>query len=225
MTQFSRIHVVSTIKNIGLIPIFYNDDLSVAKNIVNACVEAGAPVIEFVARGKKALEVFKLLEQYCRQKSSNIVLGVGSILDVALCKNFIEMGADFVVAPAMDREVAILCNNLDIPYIPGCQTVTEIYQAHLMGVDICKLFPGDAAGGPEFVKAVKAPMPWVELIPTGGVEPTEDNLKRWFNAGVCAVGMGSKLITPADVRQKNFAIISHKIKDTLQMITHIRGMA
>jgi 2-dehydro-3-deoxyphosphogluconate aldolase/(4S)-4-hydroxy-2-oxoglutarate aldolase len=136
---------------------------------------------------------------------------------------YIAAGADFVVGPLLDEETAELCNKRKIPYSPGCGSMTEIHKAHELGVEICKLFPGGQVGGPAFVKAAKGPCPWTEIMPTGGVSPTKESLTEWFGAGIVCAGMGSKLITKELVAAKDWAGITMKVKETIEMINQIRG--
>jgi 2-dehydro-3-deoxyphosphogluconate aldolase/(4S)-4-hydroxy-2-oxoglutarate aldolase len=136
---------------------------------------------------------------------------------------YIAAGADFVVGPLLDEETAVLCNSRKISYSPGCGSVTEIHKAHKLGVDIIKIFPGGQVGGPAFVKAVRGPCPWTEIMPTGGVSPTKESLGEWFAAGIVCAGMGSKLITKELVAAKDYAGITKKIKETIGIIREVRG--
>ena len=130
--------------------------------------------------------------------------------------------ADFVVGPLLDEETAKLCNRRKIPYMPGCGTLTEIHKAHTLGVEICKVFPGKEVGGPGFVKNVKGPCPWTEIMPTGGVEPTEESLSSWFKAGIACAGIGSNLITKEIVAAGDFAALTKKVQETLALIRKVR---
>lgn len=206
----------------GLIPVFYHPDLEVAQKIVIACSAGGAKIVEFTHRGDRALDVFKQLAAFRDKEKPDIILGVGSICNAPTAAMYINAGADFVVGPLLDEETARLCNAQKIPYCPGCATLTEIHNAHLLGVEICKIFPADLIGGPAFVKAVKAPCPWVQIMPTGGVEPTRDSLSAWFDAGCPCVGMGSKLITKDLVAAGDFNALAQKIKDTLALIKQLK---
>jgi 2-dehydro-3-deoxyphosphogluconate aldolase/(4S)-4-hydroxy-2-oxoglutarate aldolase len=209
-------------KTIGLVPVFYNPDFNVAKNIAVACVDGGARVVEFTNRGDRAIDVFKQLAQFRDAEHNEMILGVGSICDGPTAAIYINAGADFVVGPVLDEETAKLCNSRKIPYSPGCGTVTEIHNAHCLGVDICKIFPAAQVGGPAFVKAVKAPMPWTELMPTGGVAPTKESLTEWFAAGIACAGIGSKLISKDLVAAKDFAGITQKVTLVIEMIADAR---
>ena len=223
MARHTRLEVLTTMKQIGLIPVFYNADFEVVKNIAIACADGGARAIEFTNRGDRAIDVFKQLCQYRDANRPDIILGVGSVCDAPTAAMYIAAGADFVVGPLLDEEAAIICNKRKIPYSPGCGSVSEIHKAHSLGVEICKIFPGAQVGGPAFVKAVKGPCPWTELMPTGGVSPTKESLTEWFDAGIVCAGMGSKLITKEFVAAKDWTGITAKVKETIELIKQIRG--
>jgi len=210
-------------KTIGLVPVFYNPDFEVVKKIACACANGGAKAIEFTNRGDRAIDVFTQLSAFRDTERPDLILGVGSICDAFTAAVYINAGADFVVGPVLDEETAIVCNKRKIPYSPGCGTVSEIHKAHSLGVDICKIFPGAQVGGPAFVKAVKGPMPWTELMPTGGVSPTEESLTEWFSAGIACAGIGSKLITKELVAADDYPNLTKKIEDVINMIRRIRG--
>ena len=223
MAKHSRIHVLTEMKRIGLIPVFYNSDFETAKQIDLACAAGGARAIEFTNRGDRAVDVFRQLCEYRDKNAPDLILGVGSICDAPTAALYIAAGADFVVGPLLDEDTARLCNKRKIPYCPGCGSVTEIHKAHELGVEIVKMFPGAEVGGPAFVKAVKGPCPWTEIMPTGGVSPTKESLKEWFSAGIVCAGMGSKLITKELIAAQNWPGITAKVKETIQLIQEIRG--
>ena len=179
--------------------------------------------IEFTNRGDRAIDVFRQLSVFRDLQKPDIILGVGSICDAPTAAMYIAAGADFVVGPLLDEETAKLCNKRKIPYSPGCGSMTEIHRAHELGVEICKMFPGGQVGGPAFVKAAKGPCPWTEIMPTGGVSPTKESLDEWFGAGIVCAGMGSKLITKELVAAKDWACITAKVKETIELIKTIRG--
>jgi 2-dehydro-3-deoxyphosphogluconate aldolase/(4S)-4-hydroxy-2-oxoglutarate aldolase len=222
MARFSRMKVLSTITELGLVPVFYTPDVEEAKGIVRACVEGGALCLEMTNRGDGAIEVFKQLEAYCRSEFPQAILGVGSIVDAATAALYVAHGANFVVGPCLDRDTAVFCNMRKIPYSPGCGSASEIHEAEALGVEICKVFPGEQVGGPEFVKAIKGPMPWTSIMPTGGVEPTRESLQAWFGAGISAAGIGSKLITKELVKNKDWDGIAKKVRETLAIIREVR---
>ena len=222
MARHRRLETLSAMKTIGLVPVFYTPDFDVAKNIAAACVDGGANVIEFTNRGDRAIEVFTQLAKFRDAERNEMILGVGSICDASTAAMYINAGADFVVGPMLDEETAKLCNSRKIPYCPGCGTVTEIHNAHCLGVDICKIFPAAQLGGPAFVKADKAPMPWTELMPTGGVTPTKESLTEWFTSGIACAGIGSKLITKDLVAAQDFAGITQKVAQAIEIIKDAR---
>ncbi|AQQ70959.1 Putative KHG/KDPG aldolase [Limihaloglobus sulfuriphilus] len=223
MAFHKRLDVLSTMKKTGLIPVFYNSDFETVKNIALACADGGAKAVEFTNRGDRAVDVFRQLCVFRDQQRPDLILGVGSICDAPTAAMYISAGADFVVGPLLDEETAKLCNKRKIPYSPGCGSVTEIHKAHELGVEICKVFPGAQVGGPAFVKAVTGPCPWTEIMPTGGVSPTEESLKEWFDAGIVCAGMGSKLITEELVKNRDWAAITANVRETIELINKVRG--
>lgn len=223
MARYSRLETLTMMKEIGLIPVFYNPDFEVAKNVICACADGGARLVEFTNRGDRAINVFTKLEEFCAAEKPEVVMGVGSVCDAPTAGMYIAAGASFVVGPLLDEDTAKVCNGRKIPYSPGCGTVTEIHQAERLGVEICKIFPGGSIGGPAFVKAVKGPCPWTDIMPTGGVSPTRESLEEWFGAGIACAGMGSKLVTKEMLAAKDYAGITKHVKDTIALIKSIRG--
>ena len=222
MALFSRLDTLSAMKRIGMVAVFYHPDAAVGKKILSACGDAGASVVEFTNRGDGAVDVFSELAAYRRSERPDMILGVGSIIDAPTAALFINSGADFVVGPVLDEDTALVCNARKIPYCPGCGSVTEIHRAHRLGVEIVKVFPGGQVGGPAFVKAVRGPMPFAEIMPTGGVEPTEASLAAWFAAGAACVGMGARLIDAGMVERGDFAGLTKKIRETVELIAKVR---
>lgn len=205
----------------GLIPLFYHENSEVARQIALALVEGGAVAVEFTNRGQDAFRVFQKLvdETPLRTETS---LGVGSIIDAPTAALFITAGAQFIVGPTFNVEVAQLCNRRKIPYLPGCSTPTEISTAEEWGVEIVKIFPGRLLG-PSFVSDVLAPMPWSRLMPTGGIQLNADNLQKWFSAGVCCVGMGSDLVRKDLVADANYRGISKNMSIAVKLIEEVRN--
>jgi 2-dehydro-3-deoxyphosphogluconate aldolase / (4S)-4-hydroxy-2-oxoglutarate aldolase len=218
MARFSRMKVLNAIYDISLVPVFYHSDLETAKQVVTAVSRGGCKLLEFVNRGDHAFEVFSALENHFRKEDPDLILGAGSIADPYTASLYINTGANFIVGPTLNPEVARLCNRRKIPYSPGCGSVSEISQAEELGCEICKIFPGEEVGGRRFVASVLGPMPWVSLMPTGGVDPTPESISRWVNAGVVAMGMGSKLITAEAIKAKDWATIENNVRTTLDLI-------
>jgi len=222
MAQFNKIHVLSAMSETGMVPIFYHKDIDIAKQVVKACYEGGVRVFEFTNRGDFAHEVFAELMKFTAKECPGLILGIGSIVDAGTASLYIQSGANFVVGPLFNPDVAKVCNRRLIPYIPGCGSVSEIGFAQETGCDVCKIFPAGSLGGPSFVKDVKAPMPWAMLMATGAVEPVESNLSAWFKAGVTCVGMGSKLFPKEVIQAQAWGKITELCKNALDYIRQNR---
>ncbi len=218
MAHFDRLTVLQTMLDTGLIPVFYNGDFEIAKKIVAACVEGGARVIEFTNRGDRAWHVFTELAGFCEEIYPELILGVGSVVDAPTAALYIASGAHFVVGPTLNPEIARLCNLRKIAYSPGCGSVSEISAAEALGVEIVKVFPGDQVGGPAFIKVVHGPMPWARLMPTGGVDATQESIEAWVKAGAACLGMGVKLIRKEWVAQGDYPAITNNVRCVLHWI-------
>jgi 2-dehydro-3-deoxyphosphogluconate aldolase/(4S)-4-hydroxy-2-oxoglutarate aldolase len=223
MARFTRVEVINAMYELGLVPVFYHGDLEMAKKIVNACVDGGARVVEFTNRGDRAYQIFSELVGYFSEERPEVILGVGSILDPSTASLYVDTGANFVVGPILNGEVAKACNRRKIPYSPGCGSASEISEAESLGVEIVKIFPGGQVGGPAFVKAILAPMPWTRIMPTGGVDSTRESIRDWIQAGAACLGMGSKLITKDKVAEGDWAGITAKVEECLWWIKEARG--
>lgn len=221
MARYSRLKVLTTLVDTGLLPLFYHDDPEVAAKVVLACLEGGVRCIEFTNRGDGAHLVFTELVKRFRD-NKELILGAGTILDVGTAALYLQLGANFIVGPNFNPEVARLCNRRKISYMPGCATTTEISSAEELGVEICKIFPGEELGGPAFVQAVRGPMPWVRLMPTGGVTPDKENVTAWIQAGAASLGMGSKLISNKRLETGDYAAITSDVKQILDWIRSAR---
>ena len=222
MAKFMRHEVIGRILELGLTPIFYHGDLEVAKRIVQACVDGGAKVIEFTNRGDFAYQVFSELNKWCNREFEDVILGVGSVIDPATAALYINCGANFIVGPIFNSEIAKLCNRRKVAYIPGCASPSEISAAEEMGCDIVKIFPGSRLK-PDFIKALLGPCPWVKLMPTGGVDATRESIGAWIKAGAAAVGIGSRLIRKDLVKAGDFEAITKKVEECLWWVQEARG--
>ena len=222
MANFSRIKVAQTMKQTGLVPLFYNSDIELSKKVVEACFKGGARLLEFTARGDYAHEVFGELNKYISKNFPEMILGVGSVTDAASASRFMALGANFIVTPVLREDIAIVCNRQKILWSPGCGTLTEIARAEELGCEIVKLFPGGIYG-PNFVKAIRGPQPWTCIMPTGGVAPTKENLEEWFDAGVTCVGMGSKLIKKDQSGSYDYNEIEDNTKTAIEIIKMIKN--
>lgn len=214
MARNNKLDVLNKMASAPMVPVFYNKDTEVAKAVVKACYDGGVRLFEFTNRGDFAHEVFAEVSKFVAKECPEMALGVGSIVEAATAALYMQLGADFVVGPLFNPEVAKVCNRRGVPYVPGCGSVSEIGFAQEAGCDVCKLFPGDVLGS-KMVKGLLAPMPWSKIMVTGGVEPTEQNLSSWFQAGVFAVGMGSKLFPKDKIAEKDWAWITAKCREAL----------
>jgi 2-dehydro-3-deoxyphosphogluconate aldolase/(4S)-4-hydroxy-2-oxoglutarate aldolase len=219
MARFTRIEVALKMAETGMVPVFYHADAEICKKVVKACYDGGVRLFEFTNRGDFATLIFAELNKWAQQECPEMIMGVGSVLDEGTAAMYIALGANFIVSPLVDEATARVCNKRKIAWSPGCGTVTEIGRAHELGAEVVKIFPGSEVGGPSFVKAVKGPMPWTSIMPTGGVSPTEENLKEWFEAGVTCVGMGSKLFPKEVLANENYSYITQKCEEALKIIS------
>jgi len=218
-----RLAVLAAMMEQGVIPVFYHPDVEVCINVIQACANGGAKCIEFTNRGDFASHVFLEVTRHFVKADPSVIMGVGSIIDAPTAAIYIANGTNFVVGPMLNAEVAKLCNRRGLPYSPGCGSATEVSYAQELGCEIVKVFPGSCVGGPEFVANIKGPMPWTKLMPTGGVDPTEESLTKWFKAGIVACGIGSNLITADLLKAKDYAGIEKKVAETIAIIRKIRG--
>lgn len=221
MSRFRRIEVYNTIYKQRLMPIFYHADVEVCKNVLKACYEGGCRLFEFTNRGDFAHEVFAELEKYARTELPDMILGVGSIVEPSTASLYMQLGASFIVGPTLNPEVAKVCNRRKVAWVPGCGSLSEISQAEELGAEIVKAFPGNTLGGPKFVKAARGPMPWASIMATGGVTTDEANLKAWFDAGTCCVGIGSSLFSKDIIESSNYEKITELVR---QMVCQVSVM-
>ena len=221
MAKYDKLQVLGTIRETGMVPVFYHADAEVSKQVLKACYDGGVRAFEFTNRGDFAQEVFAELVKYANKELPGMIVGVGSVVDPATAALYIQLGANFVVGPLFNPAIAPVCNRRLIPYCPGCGSASEVSAAQEAGCDVCKVFPGDVLG-PAFVKGLLGPMPWSQLMVTGGVKPERANLEAWFKAGVTCVGMGSNLFPKEVLAASDWSRITELCRNTLQIIQEIR---
>ncbi|MDH5607887.1 MAG: bifunctional 4-hydroxy-2-oxoglutarate aldolase/2-dehydro-3-deoxy-phosphogluconate aldolase [Cyclobacteriaceae bacterium] len=212
--------LLESIQKTGILPLYYHPDAGWVAEVIGMCHEAGIRAFEFTNRGENALRVFEDLQKLVGQ-FPGMRLGIGTIMDAAQSDLFIRAGADFIVSPIVDPEVAKSCQSHKTPWVPGCQTLTEIIMAQRLGAPLVKLFPGNVLG-PGFVKAVLGPCPELALMPTGGVTTDEQNLRSWFEAGVTCVGLGSALFEKSIMDKKDTATLRERIRQVVSLTSTIR---
>lgn len=222
MKTYTRIEVLNAMEATGLVPLYYHPEAEIMCDVVKACYQGGARLFEFTSRGPLAHEVFTTLVKFCQKNCPDLILGVGSVTDAASASLYMLLGAQFIVTPVFREDIARVCNRRKVLWAPGCGSLTEIAAAEELGCEIVKLFPG-AVYGADFVKAIKGPCPWTRIMPTGGVDTSEENLKSWFNAGVSCVGLGSKLITKDLIKNKDYKSLTQQLKSTLQFIETLKS--
>ena len=221
MAKYNKLQVIQTFKDTGIVPVFYNADVEVAKNVVKACYEGGIRAFEFTNRGDFAQEVFAELVKFANKELPGMIMGVGSVVDPATAALYIQLGANFVVGPVFNPAIAPICNRRLILYSPGCGSVSEVSAAQEAGCDVCKVFPGDVLG-PAFVKDLRGPMPWSQIMVTGGVKPEKSNLEAWFKAGATCVGMGSNLFPKDAIAAKDWARITALCKEAIEIVKQVK---
>ncbi len=220
--SFTRLQVAQTMLDTGMVPVFYHPDVDTAKAVLKACYDGGVRVFEFTNRGEFAHEVFGELVKYARKELPGMILGVGSVVEPGTASLYMQLGASLIVSPVLNPEMAKVCNRRKVMWSPGCGSLSEISLAEELGAEIVKIFPASQVGGPAFVAGIKGPCPWSLIMPTGGVSPDEANLKAWFDAGVACVGMGSKLFPKEVIKAQDWAALTQKVQETMELIRKIR---
>lgn len=221
MAKFDKLAVLNKMAAAPMVPVFYHKNAETAKAVVKACYDGGVRLFEFTNRGDFAHEVFAEVVKYAAMECPEMAVGVGSVVDPGTASLYMQLGACFIVGPLFNHEVAKVCNRRAIPYVPGCGSVTEVGYAQEAGCEVCKVFPGDVLGA-KLVKGMIAPMPWSKLMVTGGVEPSQENLASWFNAGVFSVGMGSKLFPKEKVAAKDWKYVTDKCAECFRIIAELK---
>ena len=223
MATHMKTEVLETISREGVVPVFHHSDADVVVEVARALVAGGLTTFEFTNRGDGAIKVLGDLVERTRHALPELIVGAGSIVDEASAAHVLDVGANFVFAPNFSADVAMACHVRNVPYVPGCGTLTEILDAYRAGCDLVKLFPANSIGGPAFLSAVRAPCPWVRAVPTGGVKPTVDSLRPWYEAGAPAVGMGSKLLPMDLVESRGFDALAEQVAATVAAVDEARS--
>ena len=217
-----RSEIIQILNIQGLMPLFFNADIEISGNVLKALYTAGVRIVEYTNRGPEALANFKILKSLAENEMPDLFLGIGTIKNNHQANLFIDAGADFLISPALAEDVFDAAYNSKTLWIPGCMTVTEILKAENYGLTLVKLFPGNVLG-PSFVTAIKNLFPAMQFMPTGGVDTTAENISQWFHSGVCAVGMGSKLISNSVIENRDYQKITNTSKAVLQIIASIKA--
>ena len=218
--RFTNQQIVAKMKELGLVPLFTHDDIPTAQQVIEAAYRGGVRVFEFTNRRKNSYEVFVAMLDYCK-KFPDLMLGIGTVMDGSTTKKFIDAGAHFIISPILKLEMAEVCREHGILWMPGCATLTEIVTAKEHGAQVIKVFPGSVLG-PGFVSSIMPVVPDLQLMITGGVEPNEKNLHGWFKAGAMSVGMGSQLFTKEILEKRDWPALEKSVRDILQIIHKIK---
>lgn len=200
-----------------IMPLYYDDSAEVSISVLQTLYEAGIRLVEYTNRGTHALNNFMALRKIINNEMPGLQLGAGTIKTAVDAQLFITAGADFIVCPIVNTEVANIVHQAELLWIPGCMTPTEIFTAEINGATIVKIFPGNILG-PSHITSIKELFPNLLFMPTGGVEVSKENLNAWFNAGVCAVGMGSKLVSKSILENKDFEKLNHVTKEAIEIV-------
>lgn len=206
----------------GILPLYFYKDTEVSLNVLRALYSAGIRTVEYTNRGEAALANFAAMKQLCETELTGMYLGVGTIKNGEQAQQFIDAGADYIISPGLVPSAAAVADKHNMLWVPGCMTPSEIIAAETLGAQFVKLFPGNILG-PDFMSAIKELFPKLLFMPTGGVDTTPDNMGAWFKAGVCAVGMGSKLISKKLLEAKDYVQIESLTREVLTTIQQLRG--
>ena len=205
----------------GILPLYFNTDEKVTIEILRAIYRGGIKAVEYTSRGDTAFTNFIKMVEIRNAEMPDMLLGIGTIKNLNQAEEYYKAGADFFISPGFVPEIATFLKSKEVLYSPGCMTPTEIIAAENAGVKFIKLFPGNILG-PDFLKAIKDIFPKLDFMPTGGVDTTKESIQEWFNAGVSAVGMGSKLISKNLMESKDYATIESETKRVLEIIHSIK---
>jgi 2-dehydro-3-deoxyphosphogluconate aldolase/(4S)-4-hydroxy-2-oxoglutarate aldolase len=213
--------ILKLISDQGILPLYFNKDEQTSVDILHALYAAGIKTIEYTNRGEAALLNFIKLRQICDTELKGMYLGIGTIKNAQSAQAFIDAGADYIISPGLVEEVIPVAEKHNLLWIPGCMTPTEIIKAENLGAKLVKLFPGNMLG-PSFLAGIKSFFPNLLFMPTGGVEVTKESIGGWFKAGVCAVGMGSQLISSDVMEGKKYAELTEATRQAITIVNESR---
>jgi 2-dehydro-3-deoxyphosphogluconate aldolase / (4S)-4-hydroxy-2-oxoglutarate aldolase len=220
MMKYTNEQVISRMEDAGVVPLFSHDDISVSKNVLQACYKGGMTVFEYTNRQPNSFEIFCELVEFT-QDLPGFMLGIGTVMDGETAIKFIDAGAHFIISPIMVPEMGEVCRKNGIPWIPGCATLTEIALGVRHGAAVVKIFPGSILG-PKFVSSIRPVIPHVPLMITGGVEPNAENFKSWFDAGATCVGLGSNLFSKDIMSKNDYPALEKRVRDVLDIVKRLR---
>jgi len=223
MSNFSRHEVVENLLYNRIVPILHHSDVKQTIDVITACYEGGLKVFEFTNRSDLAHEVFSEVSKQIRRKTPDVLIGAGSIVDPGTTSLYIQLGADFIVSPVMNPQMGDICNSRKITWIPGAGTLTEILEADKCGADIVKVFPANHLGGPEYIKSIKGPCPWLVLMATGSISTDRETITSWLKSGAHCLGLGSQLFTKDILERKNYQGLTAKVKTIMQLVQDLRN--
>lgn len=213
---------IGLMKSDGIVPVFHSADVGTAFAVAQAVHAGGVHTFEFTNRSERAVEVLASLIKRASAELPGLAIGVGSIVDAATASRAVGVGAAFVVGPSLNAGVGDVCAAASVPYIPGASTLTEMLAGEAMGSGLVKLFPASHAGGPGYLAAVRAPCPWLEVMPTGGIEPTAQSIGPWFEAGAACVGLGSSLFARNLIDEGRWEELAARVGDTVAVVARLR---
>jgi 2-dehydro-3-deoxyphosphogluconate aldolase / (4S)-4-hydroxy-2-oxoglutarate aldolase len=217
MAKFTQTQLLEKLAERPIMPLFYHADVDFALEVLQASYNGGVRVFEYTNRGQGADKVFEKLVQKTRSQMPEMAIGIGTIYNAEQARAFAALDTDFIIQPFIDEGVATVCAQLDLAWVPGTMTFSEIHRAEDLGSQMVKLFPGNIVG-PDFLKAMKGPMPHTKVLVTGGVEPNGSNLNMWKSAGAYALGLGSQLFSTEALNAKDFKSIENKLKQCFEAL-------
>lgn len=218
----NKTELLKLIPEQGILPLYFYKDADVSIEILRILYNAGIKTVEYTNRGEAALKNFEKMRKVCDDELKGMYLGIGTIKDASMAQSFIDAGADYIICPGLVESVAEVANRHNMLWVPGCMTPSEIISAEALGAKLVKLFPGNILG-PAFMQAIKELFPNLLFMPTGGVDMNKENIAGWFKSGVCAVGMGSKLVTKDIMENKKYDELANAAKQAVELVKSCRN--